>query len=73
MALIGHIRKHMEVEAGDTDLGDAEGARDQPEDRGAQRFATPPLDVVGSRTFGVAALLRRGGRFDRFQRAAVGQ
>src|SRR5258706_4984303 len=54
MALIGYIRKHMEIEPGDADLGDAEGAGDEPEDRRAQRFAPAPLDIVGAGALGVA-------------------
>ena len=54
MALIGDIRKHMEIEPGDADLGDAEGAGDEPEDRRAQRFAPAPLDIVGAGALGVA-------------------
>jgi hypothetical protein len=59
MALIGDIRKRMEIESGDADLGDAESASDKPEDRRAQRFAPAPLDIVGAGALGVAGLFWR--------------
>lgn len=71
MALIGDIRKNMEIESGDADLGDAEGAGDEPEDRCAQRFAPAPLDIVGAGALGVLVLVWRGYRFFHFHRSAV--
>ena len=73
MALIGDIRKYMEIEPGDADLGHAESTGNEPEDRRAQRFAPAPLDIVGAGALGELTLGWLGCRFFHFDRAAVGQ